>query len=321
MPYIPFTEEQKLMAASVDLPTFLKKQGIGLKKSGHEYRLEDDPYITIKGNKWFDQAEQRGGNAISFARRLFGLSFPEAVTMLLDGDVPSVLDISDCAVPKEKKKFELPTKYPNMRRVFAYLIKQRKIPSELIAYFAKRRMLYESAELCPKNGKVYHNAVFVGYDINGIPRHAHKRGLTNIGAAFRGNVEGSDPAYSFHHVGSSENLYVFEAPIDMMSFIALTSDDWMHHNYVALCGVADHAMKQMLETNPSIKTVTLCLDNDDRGIQATGRLRAVLHLQESINVNILLPKGKDWNEDLQMVAEFENIAASNQTHHEMQICE
>lgn len=37
MPYIPFTDEQKLRAASVDLPAFLEQHGYELKRSGHEF--------------------------------------------------------------------------------------------------------------------------------------------------------------------------------------------------------------------------------------------------------------------------------------------
>lgn len=307
MPYIPFTEEQKLKAASVDLPTFLKNHGVNLEKSGHEYRLKSDPYITINDNNWFDQAEQRGGNAITLARRLFNLDFPEAVTMLLDGNTSAVADISSRLAQKEKKQFELPARSSDMRRVYAYLIKQRQIPAEFVTHFAKSKILYESAEPNHKNGKVYHNAVFVGCDANGAPRHAHKRGLTNIGTAFRGNVEGSNPAHSFHHIGSSGYLYVFEAPIDMMSFIALHPQDWQLHNYVALCGVADHALKQMLAANPAITEITLCLDNDERGTQAAERLRASIYLQEGIDVEVLLPESKDWNDDLQMAKRTENI--------------
>ena len=82
-----------------------------------------------------------------------------------------------------------------------------------MARFVKAGLLYEDAE--------YHNAVFVGTDTDGVPRHAHKRSANSYGKAFRLNVEGSDPRYSFHYVGTGRSLYVFEAPIDMLSFITL----------------------------------------------------------------------------------------------------
>ena len=41
--------------------------------------------VTIRGNEWYDHAEERGGHAVSFVQRFYHLSYPEAVTMLLGG--------------------------------------------------------------------------------------------------------------------------------------------------------------------------------------------------------------------------------------------
>ncbi|KXL52244.1 hypothetical protein CLNEO_24090 [Anaerotignum neopropionicum] len=63
--------------------------------------------------------------------------------------------------------------------------------------------------------KDYHNAVFVGVDENGIPRHAYKKNTLTVGDGFRGNVEGGDPAYSFHYISKNSylhTLFAFEAP-------------------------------------------------------------------------------------------------------------
>lgn len=47
-------------------------------------------------------------------------------------------------------------------------------------------------------------------------------------------------------------MYVFEAPIDMLSFISMYQKGWMDHSYVALCGVAEHALMQLLNDAPHI---------------------------------------------------------------------
>ncbi len=304
MPYILFTEDQKRRAASVDLPAFLKLQGVELKRSGKEFRLATDPYITLKGNQWYDQGEQQGGNAISFVRRFYGRSYPEAVTMLLEGRGTQPLPSGFAErSQQERKSFALPPRHTDMRRVFAYLIRQRCIPAGIVSHFAHAKMLYESAEPSKDGGKVYHNAIFVGCDENGTPQHAHKRGLNSFGESFRGNVEGSDPDHSFHHIGSSDRLFVFEAPIDLLSFIALHPDHWQCHSYVALCGVAEHAMVRQLYANPHLRQVVLCLDNDERGHAATKQLTSRLAELGYRNTEVLLPIHKDWNEDLKPKAE------------------
>lgn len=66
MPYIHFTEAQKLQAASVDLEEFLRSHGETLIRSGRDKRLKSDHSVTVNGNEWYDHAAQKGGGPISF---------------------------------------------------------------------------------------------------------------------------------------------------------------------------------------------------------------------------------------------------------------
>ena len=298
MPYIDFTEEQKLRASRVDLVEFLRSQGEKLIPSGPEYRLTSDHSVTVRGNEWYDHAVKQGGGPISFVQQFYNLSFPEAVTRLLNGEQGAI-----CApAPKQKeeapKEFVLPQANRNMRRVYAYLLNRRFVDRDIINTFVRAGLLYESCEMSKDKTREYHNAVFVGKDGSGIPRHAHKRSVNDIGKTFRINVEGSDPRCSFHHTGSSDRLYVFEAPIDLMSFLTRYPRGWQAHSFVSLCGTAEHAMLWMLEQNPNLRTVCLCLDHDAAGIEASGRLTEILHEHGYDNVGVIQPEHKDWNEDL-----------------------
>ena len=134
-----------------------------------------------------------------------------------------------------------------MHRVYAYLIKQRYIAPEIITHFARKHILYED--------KAHHNAVFVGLDENGKPRQASKRSATTYGNSFRMTVGGSDTRYSFGHFGTSNRLYVFEAPIDLLSFITLYPDNWQEHSYLALNGVYENSLLQALETHDNLNQI------------------------------------------------------------------
>lgn len=295
MAYIYFTDEQKQQANSVDLVDFLQRQGEQLTRSGPEWRWKRYDSVTVRGSQWFRHSRKEGGHAIDFVQQFYDLSFPEAVQFLLGGETGVEWNQTAKSAPPPRKAFALPQANPDMRRVFAYLIKQRFISHEVLSHFAHEKLIYEDKE--------YHNAVFVGLDEDGVPRHAHKRGTYTKGEPYKGNVEGSDPKYSFHWIGESDILYVFEAPVDMLSFITLHPNDWKCHSYVTLDGVSEHAMLRQLELNPHLKTPVLCLDHDEAGIEATGRLKDILCEREyldpaNMEIEVLQSDFKDWNEDL-----------------------
>ncbi|WP_088225661.1 DUF3991 domain-containing protein [Desulfosporosinus sp. FKB] len=290
MTYIHFTDEQKQRANSVDLVDFLQRQGEQLVRSGREWRWKRFDSVTVRGSQWFRHSRKEGGHAIDFVQQFYDMSFPEAVTLLLGGESGVEWNQTSKSAPPPRKSFALPEANQDMRRVFAYLIKQRFIDREVLTHFAHEKLIYEDKE--------YHNAVFVGLDENGVPRHAHKRGTYTQGEPYKGNVEGSDPKYSFHRMGESDTLYVFEAPVDMLSFITLNKDGWKQYSYVTLDGVSEHAMLCQLDTNPRLKNIVLCLDHDEAGIEASGRLKDILQEKGYANISVFQSHHKDWNEDL-----------------------
>lgn len=296
--YIHFTEEQRQRAAAVDLEEFLRFRGEKLIPSGREKRLAKDHSVTVRGNEWYDHAEERGGHAVSFVQRFYNLSYPEAVTMLLGGEVGTIYPSAAERVVEPPKPFVLPPVHSDMRRVYAYLVKHRNIDRSVVAHFARERLLYEDAK--------YHNAVFVGTDEEGVPRHAHKRSTNSYGKAFRLNVEGCNPRYSFHHMGTDESLYVFEAPIDMLSYITLHPEDWQRHSYVACCGTSYEPVRWMLTQMASPEAVYLCLDSDQTGQRACERMAELIHTEFCIPTQQLTPELKDWNEDLCALQDIPN---------------
>lgn len=285
--YINFTKEQREQARRTDLANFLISQGEKVKKSGSEYEwLDGSQKVTIRGHLWYHQYEQKGGDAVDFVRRFYNKDYAEAVEMLLNNGGSQI--ITSPPIEKEHKPFELPPRNDRMSRVFSYLLLTRGIDKDVLFEFVRNKMIYESAD--------YHNAVFVGYDLNGIPRHAHKRG-TVTSNSYKGNVAGSQPEYSFHFNGTSDKIFLFEAPIDMLSYISMHKKNWKEHSYAASCSVSDRVLFQCLKDNPNIKNVCLCFDNDEVGQKANKRIAEKLNSM-NIQNEILIPTHKDWNEDI-----------------------
>ena len=285
--YIHFTKEQREQARRTDLANFLISQGEKVKKSGSEYEwLDGSQKVTIRGHLWYHQYEQKGGDAIDFIRKFYNKDYAEAVQMLLSNYGGQIVNLQ--TTEREQKPFILPPRNDRMSRVFSYLLLTRGIDKDVLFEFVRKKMIYESA--------YYHNAVFVGYDSSGKSRHAHKRG-TVTSNPYKGNVAGSQPEYSFHWHGTSEKLFLFEAPIDMLSYISMHKENWKEHSYVASCSVSDRVLFQCLKDNPNIKNVFLCFDNDEAGQTANKRIADKLN-KLNIQNEILIPTHKDWNEDL-----------------------
>lgn len=285
--YINFTKEQREQARRTDLADFLISQGEKVKKSGSEYEwLDGSQKVTIRGHLWYHQYEQKGGDAVDFVRRFYNKDYAEAVEMLLNNGGGQIVNLQ--TTEREQKPFILPPRNDRMSRVFSYLLLTRGIDKDVLFEFVRKKMIYESA--------YYHNAVFVGYDSSGKPRHAHKRG-TVTSNPYKGNVAGSQPEFSFHWHGTSDKIFLFEAPIDMLSYISMHKENWKEHSYAASCSVSDRVLFQCLKDNPNIKNVFLCFDNDEAGQTANKRIADKLNSM-NIKSKILIPIHKDWNEDI-----------------------
>lgn len=288
MAYKKYSEEEVAKAAETDIVDLLRRQGEELKAVGSEYEWRHGAdRITIRGSQWYNHYEQKGGNAIKFVQEFYNKNFKESMEFLLGGSAGEVKQ----AKPKEQKPkglFEPPEKNDSMRRVYAYLLTKRGLDKDVVTAFARQGLIYESAD--------YHNAVFVGEDKDGKIRHASVRG-TGTNSNYRGNAPNSEPEYSFHWTGKSDKLYLFEAPIDMLSYISMNKDGWEGHSYAACCGVGDKVLWQMLKDKPDIKKVYVCLDNDEKGRMFDQKISDKL-FEQGIASKILIPTHKDWNEDL-----------------------
>ncbi len=281
---------------NTDLPDLLTSLGYHVKKLGSYYTTKEMDSIRIKNRRtWFRYSELRGGDAISFLERFENMSFSEAVEFLLDyhGGVRESRAPPPPPKPKETVPFALPPPNPDSRRVFAYLNQTRCVAPHVIRGFIDAGLLYEEAK--------YHNCVFVGRNREGRPVYAAKRGTYDKnGTVFRAGVPGSDKEIGFRLPCDKNSLrvFVFEAPIDLMSYCTLHPS--IKRNAVALCGLYEGPLDTYLRENPHLRRIDLCLDADGPGREAAEKLRAK-YTARGFTVNVRTPaQGKDWNVYLQL---------------------
>ena len=277
-----YTEEQIARANQTDLVSFLNEQGEQLVKSGREYRWKKHDSVTVSGNRWYRHSQNKGGYPVDFVMEFYHATFPEAVKMLIDEEGEGRQ--KSCLAPSPD--FRLPEKSETNETVIKYLTEIRRLEKDLVEEWIAGGNIYEE--------KKHHNVVFVGRDADGIPRYAHCRGTGGI--KYRGDVAGSDKSYGFCHRGEDNQLFVFEAAIDLLSFIQLFPKDWKKRSYLSLGGVSSVALMTFLSERPQITSVFLCLDNDHAGNEACEKLAG--EIPDGYRVIRLKPARKDWNEIL-----------------------
>ena len=284
-----YTQAQIDKANAVDLEKFLRAQGETLVRSGKEYRWKAHDSLTVCGNKWFRHSQSKGGHPVDFVMEFYGKSFPEAVQMLT-GEPGEVQPEAD---PAPSPAFRLPLRNVTNANILNYLTQERKLSPSLVNFFIVAGDIYEDSS--------HHNVVFVGRDADGHPRYASSRGINE---KFRQDAAGAEKAFGFAHRGTDKQLLVFEAPIDLLSFIELFPKNWQQHNYLSLGGVSGKALQQFLSERPDVERVFLCLDADKAGEDACKRLAALL--PDTVSVTRIQPCMKDWNDVLVHRAEISN---------------
>ena len=284
-----YTQAQIDKANAVDLEKFLRAQGETLVRSGKEYRWKAHDSLTVCGNKWFRHSQSKGGYPVDFVMEFYGKSFPEAVQMLT-GEPGEAQPEAD---PAPSPAFRLPLRNVTNANILNYLTQERKLSPSLVNFFIAAGDIYEDSS--------HHNVVFVGRDADGHPRYASSRGIQE---KFRQDAAGAEKAFGFAHRGTDKQLLVFEAPIDLLSFIELFPKNWQQHNYLSLGGVSGKALRQFLSERPDMERVFLCLDADKAGEDACKRLAALL--PDTVSVTRIQPCMKDWNDVLVHRAEIPN---------------
>ena len=271
--------------------------------SGNEYRMKSEHSLTMSNGLWnFFKGGFGGKNAVDFLTNYKGFSYNEALNILQKKTMisPPVYVIETYRL--KPKELILPDKNTNNNRVISYL-KSRGIDEEIIDYCIKNNLIYEEQH--------YHNAVFLGYDENKIPKYAGMRATNN--SSFKNDVTGSSKQYSFK-LESKENtdtICVFESVIDALSyatFCKIFGINWQNYTLISLAGVYQPAkvikeskvpvaIENYLKKHTEVKKIILCLDSDEAGRNASKALKIVL--KDKYEVIDKPPKiMKDYNEYL-----------------------
>ena len=277
-----FTDEQIEAARNQNTVELIQRAtGFTFKRGGSDYICNEHSSLRVfrdqRGWAWHSR-DIYGGDAIDFLMKIEGYGYQDAVAYIV-GDAQSKMISSEyrCANPIDNKPkvFKQPEKYDGQYlRVYGYLLKTRQIERSILDYCVKNELVYQDTN---------YNCVFAGYDSNGEMKYATKRG-TSTEHPFKGECLGSDKRFSFRLEGKEGNtVYVFEAPIDVLSHATLTymkaqqynrpdyQKSWQRQTRISLGGLSDAALEQYLSEHKNVREICFCLDNDDAGRKAANK--------------------------------------------------
>ena len=315
-----FTDEELRIAKSVDLCAVASTLGYTVRKIGKYHTLKEMDSIRIYNRtnwyRWSRQNEKgsNGGSQIDFLRIFAGMDVKEAVFWLLDFAGVKRCDetmdkkslrhqVKSDMKKEEKKEFILPTSSGDFHYLYSYLTGERMISKRCVDFFVNKKLIYESSG--------YHNIVFKGNDKEGNTRFASMRGVFDKdGHAFKCDVRGNDKTYGFNVVNeSNDELEVFEGAIDLLSYCDIYDD--FETNKLALGMISDAPLETFLREHPGIRTIKLCLDNDEPGRKASATLREKYDKKGYKVLELPSPRDyKDYNDWLKMIRKKEMMKRS-----------
>lgn len=164
-------EELRAALQNSNALEYALSRGYHLIRDGNEYRLQEHDSMVFKRNgKWHWNSRNLHGDALDFIQAYENKSYKEAVCILAgtigrQAPVGPARDLKTLP-PEEKGEFILPERAPNYKNLFAYLIKERGIDSDLVKHLIEQQRIYQ--------GITYNKLKIVGYSKDGVARYSYK---------------------------------------------------------------------------------------------------------------------------------------------------
>ncbi|EAC3131978.1 DUF3991 domain-containing protein [Listeria monocytogenes] len=297
-----FTETEIKKVAGVDMVSYLEKKGEPLNQAGKYYYHKEHDSLVLCPEKGYFTWNSRGvsdRSCIKLAMELFDLSFIEAVQDVLEQNIPEhEKEVRQVRQASKKKPFSYwrdIKEANNQDKLKQYLIGERKINPWLVSELIQKKYIVQDKQ---------DNVVYKWFhplkknEVIG----AAKEGVSIIPEAerwkpsmkrFKQVMVSGDNGFYFD-VGKTNQinqLYVFESPVDMMSYLSLKmqrgDQSIRNARFLAMDGVKPmtffhHYTLLSAKLDQPIQPI-VCVDNDAAGHQLLDALHPFEYLDEAGN--------------------------------------
>jgi len=216
-----YSKEEIEQATQVDILQVAANLGFTLKKTGRTFSSGDKNqyrfYPESNSYHCFSDTLKGGGNVITFVKNHSEMKFPDIMDFLLTGEFP-LAQMQE--VKKENFDYFFREK-EDFSKVKAYLVDERKLDAQLIDRLIERKFIR-----CDKYDQIVFpwnkSGLIVGASIQGTKYDPEKYGERG---RFKGIARNSEHHFGFNvSIGKPDKLFVFESPIDMLSYWSLNKD-------------------------------------------------------------------------------------------------
>ncbi|MCM3408148.1 DUF3991 domain-containing protein [Staphylococcus epidermidis] len=302
-------------------------------RAGSFYKGVEHDSLMIKPNDnaffWNSRRGEKNwsGSPIQFiqnpdlAGELYREDFKDAVELLNSDDFGNSDNIKiEKTTPDFKYDENNYVKRIDGFKSYNYLVEERKINTQLVDDLQDQNLIKQD----------HHNNVaflwkdaednVVGQDLRGTSEKPFKKIETNHGNfGFNFTPSKTEP----------DNLLIFEAPIDAMSYASLHPEE--KNAYASMSGLKEknvyhqvHHFVKKYEKEPD--NIYLCVDNDEPGKEFVSRMTQDVKFQFKSQKDVVFQpnfpnKGKDWNDYLKIVTNDQDIKQTQnvQIEHEQPV--
>ncbi|MBD5833936.1 toprim domain-containing protein [Weissella confusa] len=320
------TNEQKQVLKSLPIQGYLDWRGIEYKQTSRRQLAlveHDSLVVNMSKNTFYWNSRQVGGDLVAFIKEYDQVDLKTAFTerlayaRYLQGEN---IDVNEKYQRPAAKSYDFDfSKWrlsQDQETAKAYLVDVRKLDATFVERLATAGFVQQGVSYKDKATGVRVSApvIFpwfdsnnkvVGADIQGTEINFEKFEHRGTEKRIAGGSDEDNFGFNFKFGDGSENLYVFETPIDALSYTQQNLSTLAKENAMVLsmAGLKQHkvwaTMNRMFETsNRTPSDLIIATDNDLAGYQFAKRMNAVEY--ENLNMIRRIPvQGKDWNEQLQ----------------------
>ncbi|EAE1303647.1 DUF3991 domain-containing protein [Listeria monocytogenes] len=300
--YRRITETEIKQATKVDMVSYLEKKGEGLRQSGKYYYHEEHDSLVISPEKGYFTWNSRGiteTSCINLAMELYGMPFLQAVQDILEQNIPELgNEVRQVRRATKKEPFSYEkdiVESKSQQKLKQYLIKERKINPWLVSELIQKKYIVQDN----RNNVVYKwfhplkKDEIIGASKEGVSIIPEAQRFKPSMKRFKQIMVPGDNGFYFDVGKTSQinQLYVFESPVDMMSYLSLKmqrgDQSIRNARFLAMDGVKPttffhHYTLLSAKLNHPIQPV-ICVDNDAAGHVLWDALHNFEYLDEAGN--------------------------------------